>query len=133
MLAETPLALPAIFSLAGCAPDEQAVIERLEDRAVVHEGPQVAANHWSAAEMPPARARGTVSDRRAEVMRAEAAAAGPDLAWLKPPVLNPTTRLALYAEPASGRMVAQGFESGSFEAAGPDHVVPATAVTEIAC
>jgi hypothetical protein len=132
MLAETPLALPAIFSLAGCAPDEQAVIERLEDRAVVHDGPQgdhwVAANHWNAADMPAARARGTVSDRRAEVMRAEAAAAGPDLAWLKPPVLNPTTRLALYAEPASGRMVAQGFE-----AAGPDQVVPATAATEIAC
>ncbi|WP_193367116.1 hypothetical protein [Pelagibius marinus] len=128
MLAETPLALPAIFSLAGCEPGEQAVIERLEDHAVVHEGPQVAANHWNAADMPPARARGTVSDRRAEVMRAEAAAAGPDLAWLKPPVLNPTTRLALYAEPASGRLVAQGFE-----AAGPDRAVPATAVTEIAC
>ncbi len=61
-------------------------------------------------------------------MRAEAPAAGPDLAWLKPPVLNPTTRLALYAEPAGGRLVAQGFE-----AAGPDRVVPATAVSEIAC
>jgi hypothetical protein len=41
-------------------------------------------------------------------------------------VLNPTTRLALYAEPASGRLVAQGFE-----AAGPDRVAAATAATEI--
>ena len=130
MLAETPLALPAIFSLAGTGPEEQAVIERLEDHAVVHEGPRdghlVAANHWAAGALPRARARGTVSGQRAEVMRGEAAAAGPDLAWLKPPVLNPTSRLALYAEPASGRLVAQGFEAD-----GQHKVVAATAVTEI--
>ncbi|GAB4393238.1 MAG: hypothetical protein Tsb0032_11880 [Kiloniellaceae bacterium] len=126
MLAETPLALPAIFSLVGTGPEEQAVIERLEDHAVIHDGPQVAANHWTSGELPRARERGTVSGHRAEVMRAEAAAAGPDFAWLKPPVLNPTTRLALYAEPASGRLVAQGFE-----AEGTHNVVAATAVTEI--
>ncbi|MEQ8355324.1 MAG: hypothetical protein RH942_07280 [Kiloniellaceae bacterium] len=126
MLAETPLALPAIFSLAGCRPGEQAVIERLEDRAVVHEGPQVAANHWIGSTLPRARPRGTASERRAEVMRDAMAAAGPDLAWLQPPVLNPTTRLALYAEPASGCLIAQGFEAD-----GPDGVHAATAVTEI--
>jgi hypothetical protein len=60
-------------------------------------------------------------------MREEAAAAGPDLAWLKPPVLNPTTRLVLSAEPASGRLVAQGFEAD-----GPNRVAAATAATEIA-
>jgi hypothetical protein len=78
------------------------------------------------ASLPPARARGTASDRRAALMLELAAGAGPDFAWLQPPVLNPTTRLALYAEPASGRLVAQGFE-----AEGPHHVRPATAVTEI--
>jgi hypothetical protein len=127
MLAEVPLALPAIFSLVGPRDGEQVVIERLEDRAVLHEGPHVAANHWTDAGLPPARPRGTASDRRAEVMREEAAAAGPDLAWLKPPVLNPTTRLVLYAEPASGRLVAQGFEAD-----GPNRVAAATAATEIA-
>lgn len=130
LLAETPLALPAIFSLAGCGPQEHAVIERLEGRAVVHEAPRdkhrVAANHWTAGNLPKARARGTVSDRRAELMREAAARAGADLAWLKPPVLNPTTRLALYAEPASGRLVAQGFEAD-----GPHGVTAATAATEI--
>ena len=126
ILAETPLALPAIFSLVGTRPGEQAVIERLEDRAAVHEGSQVAANHWMGASLPPARARGTASDRRAALMLELAAGAGPDFAWLQPPVLNPTTRLALYAEPASGRLVAQGFE-----AEGPHHVRPATVTTEI--
>jgi hypothetical protein len=126
MLAETPLALPAIFSLAGVAPGEQAVIERLEAHAVVHEGPQVAANHWMGASLPPARARGTASDRRAALMLELAPEAGPDLAWLTPPVLNPTTRLALYADPASGHLVAQGFE-----AEGQHHVRAVTAVTEL--
>jgi hypothetical protein len=126
MLAEAPLALPAIYSLVGTTPGEQAVIERLEDRAVVHEGPQVAANHWMGATLPPARSRGTFSDRRAALMLEQAATAGPDFTWLQPPVLNPTTRLAVYAEPASGLLVAQGFE-----AAGPNAVVAATAVTAL--
>ncbi len=125
MLTRRPIALPAIFSLAGPGPQDQAVIERLEDHAEVHEGPQVAANHWLGP-MPKARPRGTESEGRARQMRGRAATAGPDLAWLAPPVLNPTSRLAFYAEPASGRLVAQGFE-----AEGRDGVVPATAVTEI--
>ncbi len=51
-----------------------------------------------------------------------APAAGDDFAWLKPPVLNPTTRLAMLAEPATGKLVAQGFETRG----------PATAITPIA-
>ena len=129
MLAEAPLALPAIFSLVGPGPGEQAVIERLEDRAVIHDGPGaghgVAANHWQGKGLPRARPRGNASARRAEVMRDEAKRAAADLAWLQPPVLNPTTRLALYAEPAGGRLVAQGFEAD-----GPHRVAAATAITE---
>ncbi|WP_299625657.1 hypothetical protein [Pelagibius sp.] len=119
-LMQSPLAMPAIFSLCGTGPEEQAVIERLEHKAAVHEGPQVAANHWLGP-MPRARSRGTDSEGRARLMGSAAPEAGPDLAWLRPPVLNETTRLALYAEPASGRLVAQGFEADG----------PATAVTEL--
>ena len=126
MLTETPLAMPAIFSLAGPAPGELAVIERLETGATVHEGPQVAANHWKAGHLPAARPRGVVSHERAAVMREAAGAAGADLAWLQAPVLNPTTRLVAYMEPASGRLVAQGFETPR-----PDSIAPATAATEI--
>ena len=63
MLASRPLALPAIFSLAGPGPEDQAVIERLEHHAEVHEGPQIAANHWLGP-MPRARPRGTDSAGR---------------------------------------------------------------------
>ncbi|WP_299393544.1 hypothetical protein [Pelagibius sp.] len=124
-LIQSPLAMPAIFSLVGPGPADQAVIERIEHHAVVHEGPQVAANHWLGP-LPRARPRGVDSEGRGRLMRAEAAQAGPDLAWLKPPVLNETTRLALYAEPASGRLVAQGFE-----AAKDGSAAPATATTEL--
>lgn len=121
LLSEQPIAMPAIFSLAGPGPEDQTVIERLEDRAEVHDGQQVAANHWLGP-MPRARPRGTNSEGRARLMREQAATAGPDLSWLKPPVLNETTRLALYAEAGDGgRLVAQGFEADG----------PATAVTEI--
>ncbi len=126
MLISSPLAMPAIFSLAGSEAGEHAVIERLEQQAVVHEGPQVAANHWQGA-LPRARARGVDSERRARLMGSEAEAAGPDMAWLKTPVLNETTRLALYAEAGgSGRLVAQGFEAGD-----NNRAAPATALTDI--
>jgi hypothetical protein len=32
------------------------------------------------------------------------------LAWMRPPILVATTRLALMSNPATGRLVAQGFE-----------------------
>jgi hypothetical protein len=41
-------------------------------------------------------------------------AAEPDpftLRWLRPPMLNPTTRLAFAADPATGRLAVQGWES----------------------
>src|SRR5262245_61963941 len=45
-LAKTPLAAPAIFSLAGVAEHETCVIERMEEEAYVRDRAAVAANHW---------------------------------------------------------------------------------------
>ena len=119
-LGEAPLAMPALFSLAGPEPGQGCIIERLERDSFIHEGPRVVANHWLGPR-PRARARGEDSEGRAALMEREAPAAAHDLAWLKPPVLNPTTRLAMVAEPASGRLLAQGFEADG----------PATAATPI--
>lgn len=110
LLIETPLALPAIFILSGMRAEEGCVIERLEDQAFVREAPAAAANHWLQAGEP-ARPRGQASAARHGLMHETQAAEGAtDLAWLAPPILNPTTRLAMTAEAASGRLVAQGFE-----------------------
>src|SRR5438093_13075400 len=46
MLSETPIALPAIYILAGIEPAEACVIERLPDEAHVIGGPGCAANAW---------------------------------------------------------------------------------------
>lgn len=108
-LSETPIALPALFVICGPGPREASVIERLETTAQVIEGPAVAANHWQRTNRP-GRPRGSESQARQAQLTAAQATAGADLAWLRPPVLNPTTRLAMVAEPASGRLSAQGFE-----------------------
>ncbi|MGP1256717.1 MAG: hypothetical protein ACTS10_20020 [Kiloniellales bacterium] len=121
LLSSAPLALPAIFVLAGCAPDESCVIERLETDARVHEGQPrgsaYAANHFTA--FPGRwRPRGAESEARAAALAAwhqpeggaKRGAMADDLAFLEPPVLNPTTRLALVAEAASGRLSVLGLE-----------------------
>ncbi len=110
LLAETPLALPVIFTLAGCRPGEGCIIERLETRAFERPLPSAAGNHWDAVARP-AYPRGVESRARGRLLAARLADPGPGLDWLAPPILNPLTRLALSAEPARGRLVAQGFES----------------------
>lgn len=111
MLAETPIALPAIFSLSGLGPEEGCVIERLEDSARVHEGPVAVANAWLGAGKRD-RPRGDSNPERrrlmTEILEREKA---DDFAWLRPPILNPTTHLAMVAEAASGRLAAVGVEA----------------------
>ena len=120
LLAETPIALPAIFVLCGRAPGEGCVIERLPERAWIREAPTVATNHWQSA---PGRgfARGQNSETRAARMAARDPESVERFAWLQPPILNSTTRLAMVAEPESGRLAVLGIESEA----------PATAVLRL--
>jgi hypothetical protein len=109
MLSERPISTPAIFSLAGVAPAEMAIIERSETEARVHEGSNVTANHWQAVGWR-GHARGRDSAGRARQMHTVTPDLEPGFAWLKPPILNDNTRLVMIADAAQGRMVAQGFE-----------------------
>jgi hypothetical protein len=116
MLSETPIALPAIFALAGARAGEGCIIERLERSAYLHEGPQVVANAWLTAGLG-GRPRGRDNAARrallAETLGKDAELdAAADFAWLRPPVLNAATRLAMIADPAAGRLAALGFEAG---------------------
>ena len=112
LLAETPLAVPAIFLLSGPGPGQGCVIERLERQAFVRAQPAAAANHWTAPGFGGGAPRGQESHARQDLMAARQADAGTDFAWLRAPLLNPTTRLVMIAEPASGRLVARGYEAG---------------------
>jgi hypothetical protein len=121
ILADRPIASPAIFSLAGVKPSELAVVERSEFGSRVHEGSNVAANHWQACGWR-GRARGLDSAGRAHHMHVAEIALAPDFRWLAPPILNARTRLAMVADARAGRLVAQGFEADG----------PATAILELA-
>ncbi len=121
-LCETPLCLPVFFTLSGTAPGEGCVIERVEDRCEVHEGPAAVANHWLALREGGAP-RGHDSPGRHRRMCSVMAAAQPDLSWLQPPILNPDTRLIVDANAAHGRLIAQGWEAHG----------PVTAIFDLAC
>ena len=109
MLTETPIALPAIYILAGVKPGEACVIERMPEAAHVIDGPASAANAWQAPNWS-GRARGNDNLERQQVMRTARPSLDPAFPWLQPPVLNRRTRLVFVAEAASGAFVAQGFE-----------------------
>lgn len=109
MLAETPLCLPVLFTLSGTRPEEGCVIERSEFETVVHEGAQACANDWRSAKLS-GRARGRDNvERRA---RMEAILAGPvgSFAWVKPPILNRFTRVAVEANAAQAALHVLGYE-----------------------
>jgi hypothetical protein len=109
MLIDTPLCVPAFFSLTGAAAGEGCVIERLEAAAAVHEAPAGISNHWVGFALR-GRIRGLDSlGRRQQMLRIVGAADG-DFSWLRPPILNPTTRLAVVANAATGLLRVQGWE-----------------------
>ncbi len=117
-LIETPLCIPALYTLAGTEPGEGCVIERTEARAAVHEQPAAIANHWLGLRIP-GRDRGTDSRGRREQMTALLDQPDvSDFAWVRPPILNATTRLAVVANPATDTLLVQGYE----------HSAPATRI-----
>ena len=115
ILKETPISTPGIFSLAGVKPNETVVIERTETEARVYDGAQVAANHWQSHGWQ-GHERGADSSGRACRMHRITPEFDPSFKWLEPPILNARTRIAMVADAAEGRLVAQGFE----------HMAPAT-------
>ena len=109
MLAETPVAVPVIFILAGAKPGEACVIERVEtDAASPTEGPPVAANHFTTTQGA-GRWRSRGQDSTGRHRAACALDAAPPVDRLEAPILNPLTRLALTLD-ASGRLSVAGYE-----------------------
>ncbi|HXD13900.1 MAG TPA: hypothetical protein VNU65_06955 [Xanthobacteraceae bacterium] len=124
MLERTSVARPVIYTLVGCAADERCVIERTETDFLTREEETSAANDWL-----PSRPgwEGRIGTRRFLVSsfaeaagysrarrealagwRGSLAAAGFD--WVREPVLNPYTRLAVAMSPACGVLRAAGYD-----------------------
>ncbi|HJO68134.1 MAG TPA: hypothetical protein QF804_00440 [Rhodospirillales bacterium] len=109
-LVQTPICVPAFFTLSGTDEADGCVIERTRDGAFVHAGPISAANHWIAPRLG-GWPRGADSVERRAEMAVRAPQAGDDLSWLVPPILNATTRLAAVANARAGTLVVRGFEA----------------------
>lgn len=108
LLCETPLAVPAIFILAGTREGEGAVIERTETGFMLRpmqDGRVCAANHFVGRE-DGWRARPI--DSHGRLACALGLASGEDAAWFVPPIANQNSRLAMTASPASGALSLMG-------------------------
>jgi hypothetical protein len=106
VLCETPIALPALFTLSRMNATESCVIERLERRSFVHETPNAIANHWLNNSLH-GKAQGIDSHRLMNGLR-RLAINGFD--WLIDPVLNVDTRLAAAMNAAQEDLLVRGFE-----------------------
>ena len=110
LIRATPICIPAIFTLAGAAPGETVTIERTENKSFFAPEP-AAANHWASSPGPLGRRRNPSSQpRRAAMLHLLRQQPDWSLGWLRPPILVADTRVAMMANPASGRLIAQGFE-----------------------
>lgn len=119
-LTHMPIAVAALFTLAGLRPGEGCVIERTPFGAAVFEAPVAVANDWLSAGFG-GRPRGRDNDARRTLMERAASAPAHDFDWLAAPVLNRTTRVVCEMNPATGAMNAQGWEADG----------PATAVLRL--
>jgi hypothetical protein len=124
MLETTPIARPVIYTLIGRGAAERCVIERTETGFVTREDDTCAANDWV-----PSRPgwEGRIGTRRfLKSSFAEAAEysrqrrdmladwrgtpTAPGFEWLREPVLNPYTRLAVAMSPACGILRVIGYD-----------------------
>jgi len=141
LLETAPIARPAIYTLAGCAPGERCVIERGEETSVSRDTDTSAANDWlERSDGWEARVGGrlvlTCGYEEAAANsrgRREALAAWPGLisrdrfSWVAPPVRNPFTRMAVEMCAARGVLRVVGYE----RPAEGGLAVAVTAVTEV--
>ncbi|MGH6812044.1 MAG: hypothetical protein ACREDM_06750 [Methylocella sp.] len=145
VLEATPVARPVIYMLVGCEPGERCVIERTENGFVTRENGTSAANDWVPGR-PMWEAR-IAATRFLTCSSAEAAAASRarhdalagwggllsrgGFEWVKPPVLNPYTRLAVTMSPARSILRVAGYEMTT--AGLPDRVTQTREVRPVAC
>jgi hypothetical protein len=111
-LIHTPICAGAFFTLVGLSAGDSVVIERTCREAVVHDGPGAVSNHWLSPRLP-GQSRSANTRERLAAMRSHQAARTPEtppFAWLVPPILNDTTRVALEAVPATGALRVRGYE-----------------------
>jgi hypothetical protein len=124
-LERAPVARPAIYLLVGCAPGERCVIERIEDGFKTRVDETGAANDWTPArprweariaaghflKCSPLEAAARCRARRDALAGWRGLLSRRSFDWVKPPVLNPYTRLAVTMSPARAILRVAGYET----------------------
>ena len=142
LLEMTPVARPAIYTLIGSAAGERCVIERTETDFTTREEDTSASNDWVPCRpgwegrigmrrfltSSFAEATAYCHARRESLAGFSGQASGRDFGWVREPVLNPYTRLAVTMSPASGTLRVIGYEPAGTGGLLPD---PATLMGEI--
>jgi hypothetical protein len=124
MLETVPVARPVIYTLVGCAADEHCIIERTETDFMTRDDEACAANDWV-----PNRTgwegrigmrrflRSSFEEatdynqlRRDTLMSWDGPFSAPSFDWVREPVLNPYTRLAVAMCPATGVLRVVGYD-----------------------
>ena len=125
MLETTPVSRPVIYVVAGRVAGERCVIERTETGFVTREDDTSAANDWLPSRPGWEGRIGTrrfLTDsfvdagnysraRRESLVGWTGRCTAPGFAWVREPVLNPYTRLAVAMCPARGVLRAIGYEA----------------------
>ncbi|CCJ09073.1 hypothetical protein [Methylocystis sp. SC2] len=110
-IASAPLARPTLFTLAGVRRGEMALIERTELEARVLRGPVIVVNDW---QEPQAGWQARMSYENNVSRKAAMRAVAPDaprFSWVREPVLNRLTRLAVeMSSVGAGDLAARGYE-----------------------
>ncbi len=117
MLANTPVAVPAIFTLTGLQAGEGCVIERLENSAEIREigadQQVVASNQFQSSLSKGTKPRPFFNSegrwQQGCTLQAHEFTEN-SFSWLRPPMLNPLTRLCMIADAQTGLLSVQGFE-----------------------
>jgi hypothetical protein len=129
MLTRMPVARPALVALAGVRPGETCLIERTETDGTVHEGPILVANDWQQSRPgwePRFCALPVEVDslRRRDTLAAQVVALAEPFSWLRPPVHNWATRVAVEMSAAAATLRVVGFEPVGMD-------VPSAAATQV--
>jgi hypothetical protein len=112
ILETTPVTTPVIFTLAGIRADETVTIERLPKQSVTIQD-AFTANEWRAISPERRHHPAFENEARLNAMRTASVGLDPEFSWVRWPILNPDTRLALIANPSTGEIMARGYESGT--------------------
>lgn len=132
ILRDTELAIPAFFSITG-ADGRSVIVERLEGRARLRPGPTAISNHWpglpeQSGTWPLGWPRGIDSPGRfrdASALATDLSALPDDFDWLRYPILNKLSRLAVMADCIAGTLVVVGLERAG------DSAAPATRILRL--